>query len=188
MTSVSLPDDTLAFILQEEGGYVNNPADPGGATNMGVTQAVYSAWLASQGEPAHPVRGITRDEVYRIYDTRYWRDSRAASFADTHPKLALAHMDAAVNHGIVQAAKFLQRAVHAKDDGVIGQATLTAIRESDEARAIGRYLTQRAAFYRMLCERRPASKQFLYGWLARLRHVARHVGVPITSEFAKPPQ
>lgn len=186
--SVSLPDDVLAFILEREGGLAENPNDPGGLTNYGITQGTFAAWLASQGLQSRSVRGITRDEIYRIYDTRYWRDSKCASFADTHPRLALAHMDAAVNHGIGQAAKFLQRAVHAKDDGVIGPMTLTAIRESDEPTAIGRYLTQRAAFYRMLVERRPQSKEFLYGWLARLRHVAKACSVPITPEFAKPSQ
>lgn len=186
-----MPPEALAFILAREGvhlergdtGYVNNPNDPGGATNYGITQGTFSAWLASQGLPSRHVRSIRYDEVHAIYERNYWRDGKCDRIADSHPKLALAHMDAGVNHGLVQAAKFLQRAVHVTADGVIGPVTLGAVAEADEARAVSRYLLQRAAFYRTLAERRPASREFLFGWLARLRWVARATGVPIDASF-----
>ncbi|HEX6053459.1 MAG TPA: glycosyl hydrolase 108 family protein, partial [Gemmatimonadaceae bacterium] len=91
-----LPNYVLAFILDREGGYVNDPADPGGATNFGVTQAVFSAWLAKAGLPPRPVRDITRDEVRAIYERNYWRDGKCEEIHETHPMLALAHMDACV--------------------------------------------------------------------------------------------
>ena len=70
---------SLPFILRWEGGYVNHPADPGGATNKGVTQRVYDDWRVRRGMPARDVRQITDGEVHAIYEAGYWRRRRAAT-------------------------------------------------------------------------------------------------------------
>lgn len=62
----------LQFVLREEGGYVINPRDPGGATNYGITQRVYDSWLAKQALIAKPVSQITMREVTTIYKQDYW--------------------------------------------------------------------------------------------------------------------
>lgn len=137
----------LARVLSYEGGYVNNPADPGGATNYGVTQKVFDAWRAAHGQPATSVRNITAADVKSIYFRNYW----LASGADKLPMpLALVHFDAAVNTGVGQAGRFL-----AKADG-------------DSTR----YLAIRRDFYKDLAVSKPALAQFLPGWLKRVQSLA----------------
>lgn len=65
-------ESCLQFVLTQEGGYVNNPHDPGGATQHGITQRTYDRWLAKQGLLSKPVLHITDAEVETIYKTEYW--------------------------------------------------------------------------------------------------------------------
>ena len=183
----------LTFTLHREGvdlaagdtGFVDNPHDPGGRTNYGITQGTYDAWRNSQHWPTQDVRAITLGEVEQIYNRNYWHDGRCDLFASDRPLLAIAHFDAAVNLGLRQAAKCLQRAVGVTDDGAIGDATLAAIGACDERAAVSAYLADRARVYRAIVERNPSSKEFLAGWLARCRWVARETGVPIGAEYAE---
>ena len=64
-------DVSLPFILRWEGGFIDHPADPGGATNKGVTQKVYDAWRARQGQPPRSVRLIEDAEMHAIYGCRH---------------------------------------------------------------------------------------------------------------------
>src|SRR5215212_9684838 len=87
---------SLPFILRWEGGYVNHPADPGGATNKGVTQRVYDDWRVRRGMPARDVRQIMDDEVHAIYEAGYWTPPHC----DLLPRpLDLVQFDTAVNMG-----------------------------------------------------------------------------------------
>jgi lysozyme family protein len=179
--------DSLALILKLEGGYANDPDDPGGATMKGVTQRVYDSYRRARNLAPAAVRGIAPSELHQIYRGGYWRGSAAELLAATHPKTALCHFDCAVNCGTGQAAKLLQRAVglpEAAVDGRIGPRTLAAVRAADDAALCAAYLERRAAFYRGLAEQRPASAKFLASWLARLRHVARAAGLPIAPAYA----
>lgn len=87
----------LSHVLAYEGGYVDHPSDPGGATNRGVTQGTYDAYRADNGWPKQPVRNISDDEVADIYRTRYW-DAIGAD--ELPPALAFVVFDSAVNHGV----------------------------------------------------------------------------------------
>lgn len=97
----------LRFVLRWEGGYSDHPADPGGATNMGITQATYDAWRRRQGLPPQPVRNISINEVQAIYRTMYWDPIGADSLPDP---LALAAFDLAVNSGVDTARRALREA------------------------------------------------------------------------------
>lgn len=97
----------LAFVLRWEGGYSDHPQDPGGATNMGITQATYDRWRRSQGLPTRPVREISMEEVRAIYRDRYW-EPLPARYAEKDPALALALFDLAVNSGVGTAIRALQ--------------------------------------------------------------------------------
>jgi len=136
----------LPVILRAEGGYVNHPADPGGATNKGITQRTYDTWRTRYGQEPAAVKTITDDEVRDIYDQQYWRASGAHQLAWP---LCLVHFDAAVNHGVGAAAKFLARA-----------------QGSHEV-----YLKDRRAFYHELVRRKPPMAVFLKGWLNRIAHL-----------------
>ena len=99
MTSPAF-ERALTFVLAWEGAYVDHPSDPGGATNLGVTQAVYDSWRRARGETPRSVRLITRAEAAAIYHTSYW----LAVAGDQLPEaLALATFDAAVHSGPARA-------------------------------------------------------------------------------------
>ena len=177
---------SLTFVMAHEGGYADHAADPGGATNYGITHGTYSAWFAQRGLPApsRTVKDIRMDEVVSIYWQNYWLDGKCDRVAEACPSLALPHFDCGVNMGLVRAAKCLQHAVGARADGVIGPVTLAACGVADPKRAVTAYLEERAEAYREIARNRPTSTVFLAGWLARLRWVARATGTPITQSFA----
>jgi lysozyme family protein len=159
----------LAFILKAEGGYTDHPADRGGPTNKGILQREYDRYRHKKELPAADVRDILNAEVEDIYLHDYWLAGRC----DRMPwPVSLAHFDACVNTGVTQAAKFLQRAVGTRSDGLIGPLTLGALtaaleRESPDALA-ARLARQRIAFYRELAKRAPEQRVFLRGWLTRV--------------------
>ena len=111
-------DDAFTKLLGHEGGYSNNPADPGGETNHGVTKAVAQA-SGYTGQ----MKDFTQDEAKDIYKRLYWAK---VSADDLPPDCRFDVFDAAVNSGVAAATKWLQRVVGVTDDGVIGPVTLKA--------------------------------------------------------------
>ena len=158
----------LPVILRAEGGYVNDPDDRGGATNMGITQKTYDAWRVTQHERTRHVKRIADDEVEAIYHTRYWVDAKC----DALPwPVSLVHFDAAVNHGVRRAVKMLQQSVGAVVDGIHGPRTQAAIDAQDPTTTVGKMLWQRVDFYYRIS--RGNQLKFLRGWLRRLLHLRR---------------
>lgn len=159
----------LPIILRHEGGYTDHPHDPGGATNQGVTQATYDAWRRGRGLPERPVREIAPAEVQRIYLEHYWIPARCGELP---AELRLAHFDAAVNCGVQQAAKFLQRALGVTADGVVGPITLRAAAERPSDSVLEGMLWGRLRYYRDIAVRqRPDGRDlrvFLAGWIGRV--------------------
>ena len=95
----------LNFILQAEGGYVNNPNDLGGETNCGITKNVYDAFRKSKSLPCQSVKLISKNEIEEIYYKKYFLPAGAHKIEN--PKLAVVHFDTAVNMGIKRANSFL---------------------------------------------------------------------------------
>ncbi len=113
------------WLLVHEGGYVNHPKDPGGATNKGVIQRTYDGYRTRIGQPKQSVKLITTQEVWEIYKSQYW-DPIAGDLLPSG--LDYAVYDFAVNSGASRAVKFLQELLHVKVDGSLGNGTLAAIR------------------------------------------------------------
>ena len=114
-------NEALKRVLVHEGGYVNDPRDPGGATMKGVTQRTYDGYRKRLGLPSRPVSQITSAEVGEIYRRQYW----AAVRGDELPAgIDYVLFDGAVNSGPVQSIKWLQRALGVSVDGVLGEATV----------------------------------------------------------------
>ncbi len=166
---------SLPFILRWEGGYVNHPNDPGGATNKGVTQKVYDAWRRKQGLPPRGVKEIQDTEVQAIYETGYWLPPRCN---ELQRHLDLVQFDTAVNMGAGRAVRFLQAAVGCTVDGGFGPNTLGAVDSGDLGTTLVAYCGEREAYYRRLAERNPKLKVFLKGWLNRLNALRKEVGLP----------
>ena len=162
-------DSCLAFVLQMEGGFVNHPNDRGGATNKGIIQRVYDQYRASKKLEPQSVQFITDDEVASIYREQYWRPVKADNLP---PPIDLVVFDSAVNHGVKQASKFLQRALGVPDDGIIGIQTIKAVFSDDAAgmtpKVAQDIIAQRSNFYDMLVERNPSQSVFRKGWGNRL--------------------
>lgn len=155
--------DCLAILLKEEGGFVNNPHDPGGITNLGVTAKTWAAWTGTKPTEAD-MRALTPERVGPLYRTRYWN----AVLADClPPALALIVFDFAVNAGPARAAKMLQGVVGASQDGSVGPATLKALQALAGAKGLAEvvrsYMNARRAYYRSL----GTFGTFGKGWLAR---------------------
>ena len=169
--------ECLKLVLGSEGGYSNDKDDRGGATNCGITQAVYDNWRITHGLGRSPIAGISGDEIELIYGDLYWKPSRCQFLP---APLDYVQFDGAVNHGVGQAAKFLQRALQVTADGSIGPATLQAVKEEQEAGQIGviidSILDQRGRFYDELAERHPEQAKFLKGWRNRLASVKAATG------------
>lgn len=158
-------DKCLSLVLVHEGGYVNHPRDPGGATNRGVTQAVYDAYRKTRGRGQQSVKFITDDEVKAIYRFQYWDRVQG----DLLPAgLDYAVFDFAVNSGVGRASKYLQAVVGTPQDGVIGARTLAAIQSPKNA--INALCDRRMSFLRNL----RTFLTFGKGWTRRVTDVRKH--------------
>jgi lysozyme family protein len=173
-------EQLIDALIDREGGYVSNPADKGGPTCFGITEAVARAHGF-----VGPMRQLPREEAAAIYRRLYWLRPHFDTVAKRCPRVASELFDTGVNMGPAVAATFLQRALTAlnrngKDypdlvpDGRIGQHTLAALDAflAARGRASGETVLLRALEalqgerYLRLAERRPANEAFLYGWLA----------------------
>jgi lysozyme family protein len=139
---------SLKWLDISEGGFVNDPDDPGGATNRGVTQATYDAFRRRNGVATQSVRRITDEEVRQIYRRQYWDRVQG----DELPSgVDYAVFDFAVNSGVSRAAKHLQALVRVGQDGIIGEITLAAVEaHPDKARLIIDLCASRMRFLRGL--------------------------------------
>jgi lysozyme family protein len=185
-------DGLIDALIDREGGYANHPADKGGPTCFGITEAV-----ARAHGYAGAMRNLPRDDAVAIYRRLYWQRPRFDEIAKRSARLAAELFDTGVNMGPAVAATFLQRALTAlnrggKDypdltpDGRIGPATLGALDTflavrgktldgppaqanragSGETVLLRALEALQGERYLRLAERRPATEAFLYGWLA----------------------
>jgi lysozyme family protein len=151
--------ECLELVLKSEGGYVNHKDDPGGRTNLGVTQAVWEEWV---GHPVseNDMKALTADKVAPMYEMKYWR----TSYCEKLPQgLNLLVFSMAVNSGSGRAVKLLQKCLGLLEDGVIGNITMGKIQELSPVDLVDRYSATRKAFYEGL----KLFPTFGKGWLAR---------------------
>lgn len=153
-------EEALKHILKYEGGYVNHKDDPGGRTNLGVTQRVWEEWT---GKPAteEDMRGLTPAMVSPLYKKRYWDAVRGD---DLPSGVDLCVFDCAVNAGVGRASKFLQQAVGVTADGQIGPKTIAAVTSKPADEVIEAFCNLREAHYKSLS----TFATFGKGWMNRL--------------------
>jgi len=148
------------IVLQNEGGYVFNPADPGGETNFGISKKSY---------PDVDIKALTRQQAEEIYFRDYW--SKLPFEQVTPDQLALQLFDMSVNAGSKIAVKILQSILKVDKDGVLGGDTLEAIqRYENPVLLINLYIDARKDFYKGLANSRPALNGFLRGWINRVKN------------------
>ena len=156
-------EQCLALVLKEEGGYVDNPHDPGGMTNLGVTKKTYEAWVNRTVDEAE-MRGLTPDDVAPLYQRNYW-DKVAANSLPVGVDYCL--FDTAVNSGPSQAVKFIQRALNVVVDGILGQQTIAAANQRDAAELVEQFCEERLQFMQSLS----TWPTFGRGWQRRVEEV-----------------
>jgi lysozyme family protein len=173
-------DRLIDGLIEREGGYVANPADKGGPTCFGISEAV-----ARANGYRGPMRQLPREEAAATYKRLYWLRPRFDEIAKRSPRIAAELFDTGANMGPAVAVTFLQRALTAlnrggKDypdlvpDGRIGERTLAALdsflnlrgKTSGETVLLRALEALQGERYLRLAERRPANEAFLYGWLA----------------------
>jgi lysozyme family protein len=157
-------DAALAAVLHHEGGYVNHPKDPGGRTNLGVTQRVWEEWVGHDVDE-QAMRDLTPEVVGPMYKAKYWDKIKGDDLPDGVDYIVF---DAAVNSGPSRAAKWLQAAVGATVDGSIGAGTLKAVADFPASDLIHAYQSKRLEFLQNL----PTWETFGKGWGRRVAEVS----------------
>lgn len=118
-------DESLDELLKSEGGYSNHPSDPGGPTNYGITIADVKRFVKPDAT-AEDVKNLSLTTAKAIYKAKYWDVVRGD---DLPPGVDYSVFDFGVNSGVSRSAKYLQRIVGVKDDGVIGDKTVAAVND-----------------------------------------------------------
>ena len=150
-------------MLKSEGGFNNNPHDPGKITNFGVTQNAWEAYVQRQVDEAE-MRGLTPEIVAPFYKARYWNPCKC----DQLPLgVDYAVFDFAVNAGVNRASKTMQAALGTAADGVVGPATIGVAVNADPDHFLEKFSAAKEQFYRGL----PTFEHFGKGWLRRVAEV-----------------
>ena len=165
-------DEMIQMLMRKEGGFSDNPADKGGATNLGITQATLSAYLGRKAT-RDDIKNVKPEVAREIYYTRYFILPRIDALPQPIQSLML---DMCVNHGAVKAIKIMQRVInkvgiqHVTEDGVCGPETQAAAHSMQEV--MGPYfenalVDERINFYRQIVSNTPSQLVFLRGWERR---------------------
>lgn len=139
-------------LLGNEGGYVNDPRDPGGETKFGISKRSY---------PGEDIAGLTADRAKEIYRRDFWGPAGCDAWPDL---VKFEVFDVAVNAGVVTAIKMLQRSVNATPDGVIGPQTTLKVQSARPDWLLRRLVAQRLRFYTGL----KTFATFGAGWVNRV--------------------
>ena len=149
-------------LIGHEGGYVNDPNDPGGETKWGISKRSY---------PHLNIRDLTRDDARQIYETDFWNRINGERLIQRgFDGVSWQLLDFAVNSGIETAVRYLQRAVGVADDGVWGPYSQAAIESMSESDVIMLLNAERLDFMRRLRNWKHASK----GWAGRIAQNLRY--------------
>ena len=155
-------DKAVEVILKHEGGYVNDPVDPGGETNMGISKRAY---------PYLNIKELTKKDAKDIYFKDYWLKAKCSKLPE---ELRMIYFDMVVNMGKSRAVKILQKAITAKGvktavDGGIGPQTISnALKSGLEPDRLRSY---RVKYYADLIGRKPKLEKYWFGWYRRALQV-----------------
>lgn len=142
----------MEHVFYWEGGYVDDPHDPGGETNHGISKRSY---------PTVDIKNLTKEGAKVIYRADYWSACRCDQLPGP---LALMVFDAAVNQGVSRAVRFLQEALGVKQDGIIGPMTIEAAKRSQLKLVMLKFSVRRALHYASLS----TFNRYGKGWMSRL--------------------
>jgi lysozyme family protein len=156
-------DRAVAAVLAHEGGLVDDPADPGGITNHGISLRSYPE-LGAAG-----IRALTPEQAAEIYRRDWWQRN---GWAELPAAVGAKILDIGVNIGVESVHRALQRALRATgaavaEDGSLGPQTRAAVARADVSALLAAFRSEVAGHYRLIAALHPAAERFLEGWLAR---------------------
>ena len=160
-------------LLQEEGGYVNDPDDEGGPTKYGVTLA---EWIASGGTDlngdgqinAEDIKLLTTNDAFSVAKKDYWDPIGGDSI--NNQSIADFIFDWGYNSGVKTASRYVQRVLGFNPvnvDGIIGPNTIAKINSANQQNLFDSLKSTRDSFYRAIATNKPDQAKFLKGWLER---------------------
>lgn len=161
-------DKLVPFIKRWEGGFVNDPDDLGGATNMGITLKTYEQYCKKKGYPKPTIlrlRNLSEEQWKDILKIFYWDKFKGDEIASQ--SVANICVDWLWCSGIV-AIKRVQALVGVEADGIAGNKTIRAINSRSGLPLFGEIKQIRKKYIEEICARRPKNKRFRKGWLNRL--------------------
>ncbi|MGB4336846.1 MAG: glycosyl hydrolase 108 family protein [Chromatiaceae bacterium] len=147
----------INYVLAAEGGYVNDPNDPGGETKFGISKRSY---------PDLDIKLITQDQAIALYERDFWTPIQGD---DLPPGLDLLILDHAINAGVGASVRLVQRITGCALDGQLGPVTLAAIAARNPEKMIEEFSDTRLAFYRSL----PGWRHYSVGWTRRVQRMRR---------------
>jgi len=172
-----MADFTQAFdlMIAHEGGYVNDPDDPGGETYKGVARKIFSKWDGWQTidmlkrQPAFPANLDKDPEIQEavsdFYRVNFW--DRIKGDDIENQKIAESIFDFAVNAGVGTSAILSQMVSGSKPDGVIGPNSVEAINQVQADHFLASFTVAKIARYVTIVKKRPSSRKYFYGWILR---------------------
>ncbi|MBA4368455.1 MAG: N-acetylmuramidase [Desulfobacterium sp.] len=168
-------ETAFALTMKAEGGYVNDPQDPGGETYKGIARKMNSKWEGwvviemmkkEKSFPANLNSNAQLEEMVKtFYQVNYW--DKVGCHKIINQDIAESIFDFAVNAGPIASAKLAQITVGVKADGIIGPITLEKINAEDPRTFLALFALNKIARYISICEKRKESKKFFYGWVKR---------------------
>lgn len=176
--SDSLFYSTLPMVLCYEGGFVNNPKDKGGKTNMGITQRFLDTYKNKSGVNVDDVENLTQSDAVKLYKAEW--DTYGFGKLDNKDVMKLVY-DFSVNSGPKTAIKYLQKTLNKRGcnlsvDGYIGDKTNQALNGVDEKWLKTELQKSRAEHYDKIVDRHPEQRVFIKGWFSRLNDIGQKHG------------
>lgn len=159
--------EAIPIILKHEGGFVNHPSDPGGATNRGITFKLFKRYAVSLGlnPTVEDLKNLTEEQAEEIYFQEFWQPMKGDEIESQ--QIANIVFDGFVNMG-GRALKLFQKEAGVTPDGKIGPITLSIVNNSNETVLFTGYKDARIDYYKRLVDRKPQLGVFLKGWLNRI--------------------
>lgn len=168
-------DEAFEETMKAEGGYGNDPQDPGGDTYKGIARKMNPKWqgwvtIDLKKKQSNFPRSLDsfvelQDLVKDFYRTNYWH--RVAGDDITNQDIAESIFDFAVNAGVGTSSKLAQITVGLKADGVISPDTVAKINQDNPRAFLAVFALHKMSRYVSICDNRPESKKYFFGWIKR---------------------
>lgn len=174
-TNMATFETALKVVLEHEGGYVNDPSDPGGETYKGVARKMHSSWQGwvevdmAKRQSNFPKNleqnSALQDMIHDFYRINFW-DKVQGSHIENE-QVAQVIFDFAVNAGVSTSASLVQKVLDVTVDGTIGPKTIAALNTFPAEHFIASFTLMKIARYVAIVNKRPESKKYFYGWVCR---------------------